>query len=47
MFRFPKSLVNSAVLQPYCVEDFITVSTKHDSVILDINISNDLKKKKN
>lgn len=39
MFRFPKSLINSAVLQPYCVEDFITVSTNHDSVILDINIS--------
>ena len=39
MFRFPKSLINLAVLEPYCVEDFITVSTKHDSVILDINIS--------
>lgn len=39
MFRFLKSLINSAVLEPLCVEDFITVSTKHDSVILDINIS--------
>ena len=39
MFRFPKSLINLAVLEPYCIKDFITVSTKHDSVILDINIS--------
>ena len=39
MFRFPKSLIDIAALEPYCLEDFITVSINHNSVILDINIS--------
>ncbi|MEA5598217.1 hypothetical protein [Rivularia sp. UHCC 0363] len=38
MFRFPKSLIDVAALEPYCLEDYITVSTKRNSVILDINI---------
>ncbi|GAA6615834.1 hypothetical protein [Scytonema sp. NUACC26] len=38
MFRFPNSLIDATVLEPYYVEDKITVSTTSKSVILDINI---------
>ncbi len=38
MFRFPKSLVNLKTLEAYCLEDLITISTTHNSVVLDINI---------
>jgi hypothetical protein len=38
IFRFPKSLVNADIFEPYCLEDRIAVSTTKKSVILDINI---------
>lgn len=38
MFRFPKPLVNPAVLEPYCQTDSISISTTENFVILDINI---------
>ncbi len=38
MFRFPHSLIDAAVLEPYCLEDKITVSTTSKSLIIDINI---------
>jgi len=41
IFRFPKSLVNADVFEPYCLEDRITVSTTKNSVILDININDE------
>jgi hypothetical protein len=41
IFRFPKSLVNADVFEPYCLEDRITVSTTRNSVILDININDE------
>ncbi|AFY34569.1 hypothetical protein [Calothrix sp. PCC 7507] len=41
IFRFPKSLVNADVFEPYCLEDRITVATTKKSVILDINISDE------
>jgi hypothetical protein len=41
IFRFPKSLVNADIFEPYCLEDRITISTTKKSVILDINISDE------
>lgn len=39
MFRLPKSLVDLAALEAYCLEDTISVSTTQNFVILDININ--------
>lgn len=39
MFRFPKHLIKVEALKPYCVEDSITVETKGNYVVLDIDLS--------
>ncbi len=36
MFRFPKSLINIKQIEPYCIEDSISVSKNGSHVILDI-----------
>ncbi|MCT7972145.1 hypothetical protein [Laspinema olomoucense] len=41
MFRLPKSLINSADLEPYQVPDGIEISTTEQSVIIDINIQDE------
>lgn len=41
MFRLPKSLINPAELEPYQVPDGIEISTTEQSVIIDINISDE------
>lgn len=41
MFRLPKSLINPAELEPYQVPDGIEISTTEQSVLIDINISDE------
>ena len=41
MFRFPKSLINPLDLEPYEVPDGIEISTTEQSVLVDINISDE------
>ncbi|MGK7914006.1 MAG: hypothetical protein AB4038_00430, partial [Prochloraceae cyanobacterium] len=36
MFRFPKSLLNLEQIQPYCLEDFLSISLVNNYAILDI-----------
>ncbi|MCT7958546.1 hypothetical protein [Laspinema palackyanum] len=41
MFRLPKSLINPVELEPYQVPDGINISTTEQSVLIDINISDE------
>jgi hypothetical protein len=41
MFRFPNSSIEATALEPYCVEDKITVSKTSKSIILDLNITDE------
>src|SRR4051794_12697384 len=38
MFRLPPAMVDRAALQPYCVDDSITLETRAAYLILDIRI---------
>ena len=38
MFRFPQSLLNLEQIQPYCVEDFLSISLINNYAILDIQL---------
>lgn len=41
IFRLPKSLINPVELEPYAVPDGIEISTTEQSVLIDINISDE------
>jgi hypothetical protein len=41
MIRFPKTLIDPKIFEPYCIEHLITVTTTAKSVILDIRIVQD------
>lgn len=41
IWRFPKSLIDPAVFQPYCIPHVISVSTTSQWVILDIDINDE------
>ena len=38
MFRFPKGLIALEQVRPYCLEDFITLETMGDHIVLDIQL---------
>ena len=41
LFRFPRELIDSKNLDPYCVPDIISLSTHNQYIILDIRLDNE------